>query len=103
MQTNHYMQKKGGLIIKVNLNEWTRHRRSGYEFRTELEYNNQEAEKVELAAEVQEKTTELTDVRPTLESTLDEIFAFAELNNIDVDEGSTNKVELLEVIYAALP
>ncbi len=40
---NHFMQKGDAPIIKVELNEWAKHRQSGFEFRTELEYQNQQA------------------------------------------------------------
>lgn len=43
MQNHHYMQKEDGPIIKVDLNLWAGRRRQGYEFRTELEYQNQQA------------------------------------------------------------
>ena len=54
---NHFMQKGDDLIIKVELNEWAKHRTSGYEFRTELEYQNQQAALGPTEAKVTEKKT----------------------------------------------
>ena len=69
MQTHHYMQKKNGPIKKVELNEWARHRRSGYEFRTELEYQNQQAERTDEERE-KEKLEEKEKNRPRKKRTM---------------------------------
>ena len=99
MQSKHYMSKDDGPIIKVNLNEWAKHRKSGYVFRTELDYQNQQAN----AAEVAEAETpdEDEDESVNMDNTKAEILAFAEANGIEVDEDDT-KAELLDVIDDAL-
>lgn len=44
MAQSHFMQLKDGPVIRVRLNEWASHRRKGYVFKTEQEFNDQSAE-----------------------------------------------------------
>ena len=64
MQQKHYMQKGNNPIIKVDLNQWARYRRMGYDFKTEVEFNTQTAGPVEIQVE-----TEKVEPKETVKKT----------------------------------
>ena len=95
-----YMQKKGGNIVKVPLNEWAGYRRKGYEFSNEAEFNAQQSNRV--AEEVVEDDDTPEIVAPTVDgNSKEEILAFAEAHNIEIDPDQ-QKADLVEAINAAI-
>ena len=88
---HNFMRKKGGPIVRVPKNKWAHYRRSGYEFATEEEYNEQ------LRGNAPEETVEA----PTDANTKAEIVAFCNANQIEVD-GNDTKADLLAKIEVLL-
>ncbi len=92
MQNHHLMQKVDedgepiGDIIKVELNEWQNYRATGHVFVSQ--------EKDDAPVEAEEPVNDEDDKPPTMENTKDEILAWAEDNNIEVNASDT-KSEIL--------
>lgn len=87
-----FMKKEGGKIEKVSLAKWAQYRKSGYEFCSETDYNEQQSKAPVVEEEVE---------APTMENTKAEILAYASANNVEVFEDDT-KAELLTAIEEAL-
>lgn len=88
----HYMSKDDGPIEKVALNEWTRKRSAGYVFRTEKEFQDQQASATP-------GRDDDADIVPTMDNTKAEILDYAEANDIAVDP-ELKKADLLAAIGA---
>ena len=90
MQNFHYMQKEVdgepvGEIKEIPLNEWQNYRTQGFEFRTQAEYRAQQAGEAPAPADDDEGGNGY----PTMANTKDEILAYAENNNIEVNPSDT--------------
>lgn len=92
--------EREGEIKKVPANEWARYRRSGWVFVGEDEFNIQQREKALAKSKAAEVVKMAEGELPSMANTKTEILAFAEANNLDVDEDTT-KAELLEAIEDA--